>query len=342
MSLIHGDSLHELRDLPDDLFTAIVTDPPYGLEFMGKGWDKVLPPVDIWREALRVLKPGGHALVFGGTRTYHRLACSLEDAGFEIRDCLMWLYGQGFPKSLDVSKAIDKAAGAEREKVPASGGLHNNKNLNDDGWSKIGAIAPMMDSDKAVTAAAAAAWSGYGTALKPAWEPIILARKPLVGTVERNCREHGTGALNIGGCRIGTEGGTRRGDGVGYKGTSFDCGNFGVVPLDAGRWPANVILDGSAAAQLDAQVEASRFFYCAKASKSDRGEDNNHPTVKPVELMRWLVRLVKGPQDNLILDPFAGSGTTGVAAQLEDVPFILIEREAAYAAIIEKRLSTCE
>jgi len=318
--IVQGDCLEVLRDLPDATFTAIVTDPPYGLGFMGKEWDNFKPghradswpgyadqpktgacmhagkydlsrrgmsgfqeSMRIWSvEALRVLKPGGHALVFGGTRTFHRLACALEDAGFEIRDCLMWLTGQGFPKSKNIE-------------------------------------------------------GGYGTALKPAWEPIILARKPLGGTVERNCREHGTGALNIDGCRIGTEArhnppvGGHRHTMMPYKGK--DGPGTDVV----GRWPANLVLDEAAAEQLGG---ASRFFYCAKSSKADRGEGNTHPTVKPVELMRWLVRLVKGPGENLILDPFAGSGTTGVAAQLEDVPFLLIEREAAYVAMAEARLAS--
>lgn len=385
--IVQGDCLEVLEDLPDGCVTAIVTDPPYGLEFMGKGWDKVLPPVDVWRECLRVLKPGGHALIFGGTRTYHRLACAVEDSGFEVRDCLMWLYGQGFPKSLDVSKAIDKAAGSKRgvvgSKVYGDGHVQNSSES-----IGFGGCDPLVDK-RPVTAPAtedAKLWAGYGTALKPAWEPILLARKPLVGTVERNCREHGTGALNIDGCRIGTEeringaaspssasrksrvvAGYRHDDGVGPGSPE---------KIVTGRWPANLVLDQEAAVQLDAQAGerggwfkedttadgratatgfqegdgsrrlsygdsggASRFFYCAKASKADRGDGNTHPTVKPVELMRWLVRLVKGPGENLILDPFGGSGTTGVACLLEDVPFLLIEREAAYVAIAEARIA---
>jgi len=327
--VVHGDCLEVLRDLPDGCVTAIVTDPPYGLEFMGKGWDKVQPPTEVWREALRVLRPGGHALVFGGTRAFHRLTCAMEDAGFEIRDCLAWMYGQGFPKS---------------------------KNLDGE-------------------------FAGFGTALKPAWEPIILARKPLVGTVERNCREHGTGALNIDGCRI--ESGERphieRRNDKALDGDVYGSGINGSRSLGTfteGRWPANVVLDEEAAAMLDEQAPdkgqaaplkatgrprpghgrlgemgppvpckphdvpggASRFFYCAKASKRDRGEGNNHPTVKPVELMRWLVRLVRGPGENLVLDPFAGSGTTGIACALEGVPFLLVEREVGYVEIIRSRL----
>jgi site-specific DNA-methyltransferase (adenine-specific) len=370
-----------MRDIPDGTFTAIVTDPPYSLDFMGKTWDKVLPPVEVWRECLRVLRPGGHALIFGGTRTYHRLACAVEDAGFEVRDCLMWLYGQGFPKSLNVSKAIDKAAGAEREIVgrgssgrTAIGGTGDRALSGTDGTLGHDITAPATE--------AARLWSGYGTALKPAWEPILLARKPLVGTVERNCREHGTGALNIDGCRIAAVPGDYDHPGDLTKRpmarNSFAAAEHGDLkvtqapPNESGRWPANLILDEEAAALLDEQTGesvsrkgqprgsakpgegwgmtktgaeyddvggASRFFYCSKASKRDRGEGNDHPTVKPVELMRWLVRLVKGPGENLILDPFAGSGTTGVACQLEDVPFVLIEREPQYVEIIRQRLS---
>ena len=420
--ILQGDCLEVLRDLPEASVTAIVTDPPYGLEFMGKGWDKVLPPVEVWRECLRVLRPGGHALIFGGTRTYHRLACAVEDAGFEVRDCLMWLYGQGFPKSLDVSKAIDKRPGMGARTLELKQWLaqaiaqsgKTQSRIDDecgftacafarwrptsrpDPWryvlptgekwavmklvigfgsewdsalqeatrevvgTKTSAIATPGDINRRtvggsrsveldVTVPAspdARLWSGYGTALKPAFEPILLARKPLIGTVERNCREHGTGALNIDECRIAAAQGDYDHPGDLTKRpmarNSFAAAEHGDLkvtqapPNELGRWPANLILDEAAAAQLG---EESRFFYCAKASKRDRGEGNTHPTVKPVELMRWLVRLVKGPGENLILDPFAGSGTTGVACQLEDVPFLLIEREAAYVAIVEARLA---
>ena len=370
MTVIHADCLDAMRAMPADSVDSIVSDPPYGLAFMGKAWDHGVPGVPFWAEALRVAKPGAHLVAFGGTRTYHRLACAIEDAGWEIRDCLSWLYGSGFPKS------------------------HN------------------LDGD----------WQGWGTALKPAWEPIILARKPLVGTVAANVAAHGTGALNVDGCRIASifpiqataanrvcfTPGQPSDDGY-IKGTGREY-------RDGGRWPANVVLDEDAAAMLDAQSGerpstgtptreakraksesipsrgvtgwadgqpqgplysdsggASRFFYCAKASRrereaglegmpervnldltsGDRNRENeragtnrngplraanHHPTVKPIALMRWLCRLVT-PPNGLILDPFTGSGTTGCAAVLEGFRFLGCEREAEYVAIAERRIA---
>ena len=317
---------------------AIITDPPYGLGFMEKDWDSFDGSYQEWCEtwagiALGVLKPGGHILAFGGTRTFHRLTCALEDAGFEIRDCLMWLYGSGFPKS------------------------HN-----------IG--------------------NGWGTALKPAWEPIVLARKPLTGTVSANVARDGTGALNIDACRIpGGDPNNLKRLGRDYTNpdTNFGTTKFGQVtravvggsPL--GRWPANIMLDEEASAQLDEQSGergsslnqpydgqdrslgrngiygdgnsddatvfgyydsggASRFFYTAKASRSERNHANHHPTVKPLALMRWLVRLVT-PPGGVILDPFVGSGTTLVAARAEGFRGIGIDCEEDYLRIAAGRLS---
>jgi site-specific DNA-methyltransferase (adenine-specific) len=299
---------------------AIVSDPPYGLSFMGKGWDHGVPGVEFWAEALRVAKPGAHLLAFGGTRTYHRLACAIEDAGWEIRDCVMWVYGSGFPKSHDVSKAIDKAAGAEREVVGekitgrALGGS-NWRDGNAGGQEMVPVTAPATD--------AARQWSGWGTALKPAWEPIIVARKPLVGTVAENVLTHGTGGINVDGCRVG--GGEQpkpcRAPGwdsvnkanaaAGYRPGDYQQGDSEYRPSELGRWPANLIHDGSdevvglfpqtcassgrprrntAAAHNatnsmgksvadwitlghdDNGGSAARFFYCAKASKADRDE----------------------------------------------------------------------
>ena len=321
--------------LEDNLVDAIVTDPPYGLSFMGKDWDHGVPGIEFWKEMLRVLKPGGHLLSFGGSRTYHRMASAVEDAGFEIRDQIMWVYGSGFPKSLNVSKAIDNAAGHERatEYEPNYKNGTFGKGM---GGGKHGA-----QSDPPVTEAARQ-WQGWGTALKPAHEPLVLARKPLIGTVAANVLAHGTGGLNIDGCRVGTNGGTRlevavkKGDGI-YKG-GINTGNFGDEIPGLGRWPANLIHDGSDEVVKTFPVEsAARFFYVAKASKKDRDDGNDHPTVKPTDLMAYLCRLVT-PAGGVVLDPFMGSGSTGKAAIKEGFRFIGAEREAAYYAIAEARL----
>lgn len=282
-TLRHGDARDVLALIDPETIDAVVTDPPYGLNFMGKKWDTGEVAFDpaFWALVLAAMKPGAHLVAFGGTRTYHRLAAAIEDAGFEIRDQLAWVYGCGFPKSHNLS-------------------------------------------------------GGKGTALKPAWEPIVLARKPFRGTVAGNVLAHGTGALNIDACRIGTGGGTETqrgeektktvhafGDGLGAAG--------GAVVPGLGRWPANIAHDGN---QFG---EASRFFYSAKATKADRW-GSRHPTVKPVKLKRWLVRLIT-PPGGVVLDPFAGSGTTGAAALAEGRQTLLIEREAEYAADIERRLS---
>lgn len=245
-TLHHGDSLEVLKTLPDNSVDSIVTDPPYGLSFMGKRWDYDVPSVEIWAECLRVLKPGGHLLAFAGTRTQHRMAVRIEDAGFEIRDMIAWVYGSGFPKSLDVSKQIDKAAGAERDVIGASpwasrGGAGLSRSIvNDDNWQSRG------DSVTAPATEAARQWQGWGTALKPALEPITVARKPLIGTVASNVLEWGTGALNIDGCRVGDNAGwsypNGRG-GSGWHGRDGLASNL-TKPMAAtqGRWPANLIL----------------------------------------------------------------------------------------------------
>lgn len=357
IQLIQGDCLEKLKELPDNSIDSIVTDPPYGLKFMGKKWDYEVPSIDIWKEALRVLKPGGHLLSFGGTRTYHRLVMNIEDAGFEIRDCIQWLYGSGFPKS------------------------HNLKEQ----------------------------WQGWGTALKPANEPIVVARKPLKKglTVAENVLKYGTGALNIDGSRIAGEpvesgrGGRKAiGLGWGHDGQSTSTTNT------QGRWPANIILDEVAAELLDemsgvlksgelrgykskesenacmsgknyereftkstkSEGGASRFFYVAKASKSERNagldgmplvesgikndsgrgfsesdphkkilNQNFHPTVKPIKLMQYLINLVT-PLSGTVLDPFMGSGSTGVAAKNLNRKFIGIELNEEYFEIAKKRI----
>lgn len=350
MPILVGNCAELMADLEPCSVDAVVTDPPYLLGFMGKAWDKQREESFhyVWAEqAIRVLKPGGHLLAFGGTRTYHRLACALEDAGFEIRDCLVWMYGSGFPKSLDVSKAIDKAAGAEREVVGRHVQSVQDRKLAATGFSHA------WQHDLTVPATPEAQrWQGWGTALKPAHEPIVVARKPLAGTVAGNVLATGCGALNVDGCRIGRPDGHRTDyglevgapAGIGYHGLD------GRTPYDgsAGRWPANVVLDEEAASLLPFDV--ARFFYTAKASRAERNAGlegfegssgqparNPHPTVKPIALMRWLVRLVT-PPGGLCLDPFAGSGTTGVACALEGFEFIGCEQDAGYAKIAEARI----
>ena len=371
----HGDCLEVLRTLPDCIVDAVVTDPPYGLSFMGRKWDYDVPSVDVWSECLRVLKPGGHLLAFAGTRTQHRMCCRIEDAGFEIRDMIAWVYGSGFPKSLDVSKAIDKAAGAERERMPVQVRANPSSAIVPTGFGSPEWAPQVKD---AVTAAAAA-WQGWGTALKPAWEPICVARKPLIGTVAENVRQHGVGALNIAGCRVPTDSGrplleARRNEQSDEDRNAYHKGLAGskaVGDTDLGRWPANIIHDGSdeveqafaqfgqsqsrigkprgsatpgdgwgmtkTGAEYDDTGSPSRFFYAAKASKAER-QGSKHPTVKPIALMRYLCRLVT-PPGGTVLDPFAGTGTTAQAAAIENFNAILIEQEAQYIKDIQARLA---
>jgi site-specific DNA-methyltransferase (adenine-specific) len=374
-----GDSAEVLKGCPDNYFDSVVTDPPYGLSFMGKKWDYDVPTVEIWKECLRVLKPGGHLLAFGGTRTYHRLVVAIEDAGFEIRDQIQWIYGQGFPKSQDISKMIDKAAGAEREvlaTMPAGSGPLKTGHVNSSGGGM--SIGTERSPEIKITAPAtpeAKQWTGWGTALKPANEPICLARKPLSeSTIAKNVLKHGTGGLNIDGARIKTDEVLGRLNHTpstfNHKNTTPFVDNSGGL----GRFPSNVILDDDAAKVLDEQTGelksgawngvtnkardakakgaeaervredrpadsggASRFFYVAKASKSDRGADNTHPTVKPTKLMEYLIKLVT-PPGGKVLDPFMGSGTTGVAALRNGFEFRGIELEEVYLQIAKRRI----
>ncbi len=295
--LLLGDCLEQMKLLDDNSVDSIVTDPPYGFSFMGKKWDYDVPSKEIWIEALRVLKPGGHLLSFGGTRTYHRLVVNIEAAGFEIRDCIQWLYGSGFPKSHNIKEGEFK---------------------------------------------------GWGTALKPANEPICVARKPLEKglTVAENVLKYGTGAINIGVTRIGTTDeelkelnrpNKRPGDGA----SGFMISTSREFTPAQGRWPANIILDEEAAQALDVQTSdnVSRFFYVAKASKRERGEGNVHPTVKPIKLMEYLIKLVT-PQNGTVLDPFMGSGSTGVAAKGLNYNFIGCEMNGEYLQIATKRIES--
>ena len=365
ISLFCGDALEVMPTLDACSVDAIVTDPPYGLSFMGKNWDRGIPGEAFWRETLRVSKPGAHLLAFGGTRTFHRLTCAIEDAGWEIRDCLMWVYGSGFPKSLDVSKAIDKAAGVRREVVGK-----------DRSGPAVVAFARSAACEFDITAPATDAarqWQGWGTALKPAWEPIILAHKPLEGTVAQNVQKWGCGALNIDGCRVETGdtlsfGSRELGDGIKFgrcKPTTEGVQN------PSGRWPANLIHEGSEEVVGMFPDGAARFFYCAKASKGDRDEGlgameltpvnernqyanppdkrmdheqarnpahNHHPTVKPTALMQYLCRLVT-PPGGTVLDPFMGSGSTGRGAALEGFDFVGIDLDADYIEIARRRIT---
>lgn len=393
--IINSDCLKAMQKMPDGSVDAIVTDPPYGLAFMGANWDHNVPSVAYWSECLRVAKSGAHLLCFGGTRTFHRLMCAIEDAGWEIRDTIMWVYGSGFPKSMDVGKAIkaiDKALGAKREKVrvPADK-VRNPKSINsghgieggDRPWMKKAMEVGYHEMDGNTPATdQAKKWDGWGTCLKPAWEPIIVARKPLDGTVAHNVMTHGTGAINIDGCRVPTDevvsNHSRIAEAAVSKGKYGDSSEQETHQTNGqkmGRFPANLVHDGSQEVlelfpdskgqqgkvagnepsrtgdngiyghygQRNEFVprgdsgSAARFFYCAKASKRDRGEGNDHPTVKPNALMRWLVRLVC-PQGGTVLDPFMGSGSTGVACVQEGMRFVGIDMDEHYCEIAEKRI----
>jgi DNA modification methylase len=371
-----GDSRQVLRTMPENSVDAIVTDPPYELGFMNKAWDRsgIANDVKFWDDCLRVLKPGGHLLAFSGSRTYHRMACAIEDAGFEVRDQMMWVYGNGFPKSLNVAKAIDstiRLGGSNTRKL-----RQTEQETGGDSYQLKGRNGGIMGEEKTFdrkewkpTTDEAKKWDGWGTALKPAHEPICVARKPLVGTVAENVLKYGTGAINIDGTRICPECGDD--DATEELPFCMDCVEDGA--MDQGRWPANLMHDGSEDVlglfPGDANLTAARFFYCPKASKRDRNEGlegfeerresdrdkddgvggdnprnrtnkhrlNNHPTVKPTELMRYLCRLVT-PPGGTILDPFLGSGSTGKAAALEGFNFVGIELSAEYTAIAKARI----
>ena len=378
-AVLNADCLDAMKRMPDCCIDAIVTDPPYGLSFMGKNWDHGVPGVEFWKEALRVAKPGAHLLSFGGTRTFHRIACAVEDAGWEIRDCLGWLYSSGFPKSMDISKAIDKKQGAKRAE---RGGVGDHEGTVDFGMKnrcpKCGKpyfsanpctcpredLIPITEDAKK--------WHGWGTCLKPAFEPIVLARKPVEGTVVDNVLKWGCGGLNIDDCRVPSDEPVKIHSPK--KETLYDSGHkdMGTWIENRGRFPANLIHDGSdevlgvfpdnvkggtwnqtkGARHFENNGEptdyvtggsdqsigsAARFFYCPKASKKEKGKDNSHPTVKPIELMKYLVKLVT-PKGALVLDPFMGSGTTGVAALQVGCRFLGIEKEKEYFDIAERRL----
>jgi len=363
MRLINNDCIEAMKEMEDNSVDSIVTDPPYELGFMGKSWDAsgIAFNIEVWQEALRVLKPGGHLIAFSGSRTYHRMAVAIEDAGFQIRDQIMWVYGSGFPKSLNISKAIDKAEGLLQ---------HEGAGMIADGsptMSMYPSIKPSEYVAPEPQSAEAKQWQGWGTALKPAHEPMVLARKPIVGTVANNVLTYGVGGLNIDGTRVdaGDEKFT-----LSQRAEKFMTNQIygkglglGNPQHDAGRWSANFIHDGL-------ETEWAKFFYCAKASKRDRNEGlddsyakqvdetrkvggkggnnprkrganeriNHHPTVKPTSLMQYLVRLVT-PGGGTVLDPFMGSGSTGKACAYEGFDFIGIDQSAEYVEIARARIA---
>ncbi len=490
IKLIHGDCIKELKQLEDNSIDSLVTDPPYGISFMGKKWDYDVPGVEVWQECLRVLKPGGTALIFAGSRTQHRMAVNIEDAGFILKDCIMWLYGSGFPKATDISKQLDKKVLINDLFEPFSkhykkqrkqsklthnqicekgkfydkhnhGGASSNwelglnvptlkqwnilkplLNLSDDFIPLIERIeaereiiekrelckTPQIPScgnqtEKHIvnitepSTPEAKLWNGWKShGLKPAYEPILVCMKPNEGSYAQNALEHGVAGLNIDGGKIDhnepvkTTKRKQRKAGWNMDNTGFDSTkNDTASASPQGRFPANVILDEEAARMLDEQSGkgisskfpptnkpifdtekgwnnnsikggtgggysdtggASRFFYCAKASKAERhkgckdlkdvragmrsntsgqhitrrdGGDpkttkNNHPTVKPLKLMEYLCTLTKTPTGGIVLDPFMGSGTTGIACVLTDRDFIGIEKEAEYIKIAKRRI----
>jgi|DEB0MinimDraft_6_1074348.scaffolds.fasta_scaffold11881_2 site-specific DNA-methyltransferase (adenine-specific) len=353
-----------LKDLPSESIDSVVTDPPYGLSqistkqfnecmikwctddrsympkskgFMGKSWDSFVPPPSLWDEVYRVLKPGGHALIFAGSRTQDLMGLSLRLAGFEMRDVIQWIYGEGFPKSLNIGKAIDKIQGNERKVIGKDKNFGATKK--EKGKTTYGDYEGSWNITKGESQ-----WEGWGTALKPAYEPALLVRKPVQGSIAQNVLDHGVGGINIDGCRIETNeilGRLKGGFGNAMVGAN-NYSNFNSIGItkEGGRFPSNVILN-----EETENTEWKRFFYCAKASREEREEGLNgnqdriniHPTVKPIDLMRYLCRLIT-PPNGTILEPFMGSGSTGIAAVKEGFNFIGIEREEEYFEIAKARI----
>ncbi|CAB4166231.1 AdoMet_MTases domain containing protein [uncultured Caudovirales phage] len=395
--ILHGDNRDTLKTLPDNSIDAIVTDPPYGIDFLGKAWDANTGALETYQQCLRVLKPGGHILAFSAARTYHHLAVTLEAAGFEIRDQIMWIYSSGFPKSQDVGKSIERAQG-KRKKLPSDNGsaiVGMGTQCSKCGKKENGSNQYKCSEDpcplKEVLKPADNEWAGWGTALKPAHEPIALARKPMKLSIAKNCQTHGVGALNIDACRIPIEGAdTRNGGADGWDRVEFGeaepnkSDGQGYVPNDLGRFPSNVI----------GEIPLyQKYFYCPKVSRAERhvGFDpnsqgniidsevfgktpvcldcgktrngstkhdkcdpanigfqerrtqrstevgNNHPTVKPIELMKYLIKLVT-PPGGVVLDPFNGSGSTGCAAVELGYEYIGCELDANYVDIATRRI----
>ena len=353
--IVNEDCIKHLKTIEDNYFDSVVTDPPYHLTsivkryttgkknvygkdgsfqrltsgFMGQKWDggDIAFTTELWKEVYRTLKPGGYLLSFAASRNYHRMAVAIEDSGFEIRDQIMWIYGSGFPKSLNIGKALDKKQGNKRKVI----GSTNQQDIRSGNYVQ----GPQDRIDVPITKGDSE-WEGWGTALKPAHEPICMARKSISEkSVADNVLKHGTGGINIDGCRVTTDENisnhSRSAESAvskGIYGDSKEQETHQTQGQELGRFPANLIHDGL-------EEDWARFFYCPKANKKEKG-DTNHPTVKPVELMRYLVRLVT-PKDGIVLDPFAGTGTTGEACILEDRNYYLIEAEGSYIKDIENR-----
>lgn len=436
-TLFNGDNIEVIRTLPENSIDSIVTDPPYGISFMNKKWDHDVPSVEFWKEIFRVLKPGGHVLSFGGTRTYHRMVVNMEDAGFEIRDQIMWIYGSGFPKSHNIGKALDKFGGnnhlvyeigialkqartkrglslKQADKLFCDGTSNYNwfegrkdghripnqqvfdkivsewpelKELRDKVKESNREILGTEKTNKSVMqnigfenetgiyvrTKGESEWEGWGTGLKPANEPICVARKPLSEkSVAANIIKHKTGGLNISGSKVGFEKVYSHSSGCSHLGKNGIYNNFNPQTgsdLREGRFPSNVIMDEVAGEELGDQ---RKFFYCPKVSTQERNlgvensikaknfrqqgeafkngsaitdfernEGNIHPTIKPIDLMRYLVRLVT-PKGGVIMDPFMGSGSTGVAALLESFQFVGIELDENYFEIALQRVNNHE
>jgi DNA modification methylase len=360
--VIQGNNIDILKTYPDNHFDSIVTDPPYGIDFLGKAWDANTGALETYQECLRVLKPGGHILAFSAARTYHHLAVTLEQAGFEIRDQIMWIYSSGFPKSQDIGRSIQRSLGVKKKKahkhnVPRNGGAGDTKHYESDGQI-------------VVTDPEAKQWEGWGTALKPAHEPIALARKPLKQSIAQNCQEWGVGALNIDATRVETtdviQSHYNRNSGAPeYQGQKKNIVDVDLTTSDKGRFPSNVLGE-------ILQEDYQKYFYCPKVSRKERhlghetppamfgdmkgaydvngeryavgldsrtdlNKGNNHPTVKPIELMKYLIKLIT-PPGGTVLDPFNGSGSTGCAAVELGYDYVGCELDPAYVEISLKRI----
>ena len=370
--VIQGNNIDVLKTYPDNYFDSIVTDPPYGIDFLGKAWDANTGALETYQQCLRVLKPGGHILAFSAARTYHHLAVTLEQAGFEIRDQIMWIYSSGFPKSQDIGKSIQRSLGVEEYEEFVDTTKNSGFGQMDVARQKVGQEWSTKETKvgKAkVTSPEAKVWEGWGTALKPAHEPIALARKPIKLSIARNCQTHGVGALNIDATRVETtdkiQNHFNRNSGAPeFAGEEKNITDVELTFSDKGRFPSNVIGE-------ILQADYQKYFYCPKVSRRERhtgfelpppmfgdvqgcydenGErfavgldartgnvGNNHPTVKPIELMKYLIKLIT-PPGGKVLDPFNGSGSTGCAAVELGYEYVGIELDSAYVDIACKRI----